>query len=200
VLILDEPTASVDSKTEGLILDALDRLMVGRTTFVVAHRLSTLRDVDSIIVLDRGRVVERGTHDELLASGGLYAQFHAAQRGAHPARLESPGATARRSAARVGHLEAAIPDAGRVDAARLLLADARLLLGECSPESLEELAARRSEGDPEDRVAAALAAYALAACDQALRDEAVDEADGDGAKSLLERVRDLPTRLGGGPS
>ncbi|HKG03036.1 MAG TPA: ABC transporter ATP-binding protein [Conexibacter sp.] len=82
VLILDEPTSSIDSKTEAVILDALARLIRGRTTFVVAHRLSTVRDANLILVVDAGQVVEQGTHAELLARGGLYAELHDAQRGA----------------------------------------------------------------------------------------------------------------------
>jgi len=79
ILILDEPTSSIDSRTEAVILDALERLMVGRTTFLVAHRLSTLRNVSTILVLNQGRLMERGTHDELLALGGLYRQLHDVQ-------------------------------------------------------------------------------------------------------------------------
>jgi len=79
ILILDEPTSSIDSKTEAVILDALDRLMVGRTTFMIAHRLSTIRRADVILVLDHGRLVERGSHQELLRSGGLYKQLHEIQ-------------------------------------------------------------------------------------------------------------------------
>lgn len=79
ILILDEPTSSIDSKTEAVILDSLERLMVGRTSFVIAHRLSTIRDVDKIVVVDQGNIVEQGTHDALLRRDGLYRQLHDAQ-------------------------------------------------------------------------------------------------------------------------
>jgi ATP-binding cassette subfamily B protein/subfamily B ATP-binding cassette protein MsbA len=79
ILILDEPTSSIDSKTEAVILDALDKLMVGRTTFMVAHRLSTIRNADKILVLSAGELVEKGTHDELLERGGLYRQLYEMQ-------------------------------------------------------------------------------------------------------------------------
>ena len=76
ILILDDSTSSVDTQTEKLIQAALDNLMEGRTTFVIAHRLSTVRRADMILVMDKGRVVERGTHDELLKLGGLYTEIH----------------------------------------------------------------------------------------------------------------------------
>ncbi len=75
ILILDEATASVDTATERLIQEALDRLMQNRTSFVIAHRLSTVRHADQILVLERGKITERGIHNELLSAGGLYAEL-----------------------------------------------------------------------------------------------------------------------------
>jgi ABC-type multidrug transport system fused ATPase/permease subunit len=75
-LILDEATASVDTQTEREIQAALERLLLGRTSFVIAHRLSTVRNADQILVLDRGEIVERGTHDELLTLGGTYRRLY----------------------------------------------------------------------------------------------------------------------------
>lgn len=76
ILILDDSTSSVDTQTEKLIQAALDALMEGRTTFVIAHRLSTVRRADMILVMDKGQIVERGAHEELLARGGLYKEIH----------------------------------------------------------------------------------------------------------------------------
>jgi len=79
ILILDEATSSVDTRTEVLIQRAMARLMTGRTTFVIAHRLSTIRDAHTILVMERGSIVEQGTHDELLARGGTYADLYQSQ-------------------------------------------------------------------------------------------------------------------------
>ncbi|MBN1659687.1 MAG: ABC transporter ATP-binding protein [Anaerolineae bacterium] len=86
ILILDDATSSVDTETERLIQAALERLMEGRTSFVIAQRLSTVRAADMILVLDRGRVVARGTHEELLATSGLYAEIY--HRQLRPERVE----------------------------------------------------------------------------------------------------------------
>ena len=79
ILVLDEATSSLDSESEALIQEALKRVMAGRTSIVIAHRLSTILAADQILVIDRGRVLERGTHAELLAQKGLYAQLYKTQ-------------------------------------------------------------------------------------------------------------------------
>ena len=164
ILILDEPTSSIDSKTESVILDALERLMEGRTTFVVAHRLSTIDDADLILVMNNGRVVEHGSHDELLALRGLYAQLHDAQNGARRRR-----AAAAVSADNLSELTRAVVEGretgegisgpalaalaralaardGEQDEAWALLAAAWPLLSEGEPERLRELAAANGSG------------------------------------------------------
>jgi ATP-binding cassette subfamily B multidrug efflux pump len=79
ILILDEATSSVDTRTEVLIQRAMTSLRSGRTSFVIAHRLSTIRDADVILVMEDGQIVEKGSHDELLAAGGAYARLYQAQ-------------------------------------------------------------------------------------------------------------------------
>lgn len=79
MLILDEATSNVDSQTEIVIQDAMNKLVQGRTSFVIAHRLSTVRNADQIVLLRDGHIVERGTHDELLEKGGAYADLYQAQ-------------------------------------------------------------------------------------------------------------------------
>lgn len=93
ILILDEPTSAIDSRTEAVILEALDRLMVGRTSLMIAHRLSTVHHADQMLVLDQGQLVQHGTHEELLTQAGLYRQLHEMQtrhnKRARPGRPES---------------------------------------------------------------------------------------------------------------
>ena len=76
VLILDEATSSIDTRTEQIVQDGMDKLMHGRTTFVIAHRLSTVQNSDCIMVLEQGRIIERGTHDELVRKKGRYYQLY----------------------------------------------------------------------------------------------------------------------------
>jgi ATP-binding cassette subfamily B protein/subfamily B ATP-binding cassette protein MsbA len=137
ILILDEPTSSIDSRTEVVILDALDRLSIGRTTFVIAHRLSTIRHADLILVLDQGQLVERGTHVELLAQDGLYRQLYDVQMGVD---------LIERLSRRVIAVDPAPSAEDRYDDTRALVADvqrslAAALKGTVSPEALSHAAA-----------------------------------------------------------
>ncbi|MBQ5636641.1 MAG: ATP-binding cassette domain-containing protein, partial [Selenomonadales bacterium] len=79
ILILDEATSALDTESEKIVQEALDKLLVGRTSFVIAHRLSTIVRADVIIVMERGVIVERGTHEELLEKGGIYSKLHQMQ-------------------------------------------------------------------------------------------------------------------------
>ena len=76
VMILDEATSSIDTRTEKLVQDGMDKLMKGRTVFVIAHRLSTVQNSDAIMVLDHGHIIERGSHDDLIAQKGVYYQLY----------------------------------------------------------------------------------------------------------------------------
>ena len=79
VLILDEATSSIDTRTESIVQKGMDNLMKGRTSFVIAHRLSTIRDADLILVMKDGDIIEQGNHEELLARGGFYADLYNSQ-------------------------------------------------------------------------------------------------------------------------
>jgi ATP-binding cassette subfamily B protein len=172
ILILDEPTSSIDSKTEAVILDALERLMEGRTTFIVAHRLSTIVDADLILVMNNGSIVEHGRHGELIAAGGLYAELHDAQHGAARRR-----ATAAVSSDGLSELTRAIVERGErggglsgpalaemaramalrddvdQDAVWRLLSAAWPLLADGSPDRLRELAATNGSSGEAGRLA-----------------------------------------------
>ena len=91
ILILDEATSSLDSESEALIQAGLAELMKGRTTFVIAHRLSTIRRADTILVVEGGRIVERGKHEELLARGGRYSDLYTRQYGLEANLFLNPG-------------------------------------------------------------------------------------------------------------
>lgn len=105
ILLLDEPTSFIDSKTEALILEALDRLIAGHTSFMIAHRLSTLRNADLILVLNDGKIIESGTHQELLDYSGLYAQMYAMQAGQVNGRCRP----------KIAHEFAAVPETANGD-------------------------------------------------------------------------------------
>jgi subfamily B ATP-binding cassette protein MsbA len=91
ILILDEATSSMDSESEAMIQAGLNFLMQGRTTFVIAHRLSTIRKADQILVIEEGRIVERGTHEELYAMGGRYFDLYTRQHGLETNLFLAPG-------------------------------------------------------------------------------------------------------------
>jgi subfamily B ATP-binding cassette protein MsbA len=88
ILILDEPTAGLDAASEHAVFDALNRLMKGRTCVIIAHHLATIRHADVILVVQGSEVVEHGTHDDLLAKGGLYAELHRIQTSGDAASTE----------------------------------------------------------------------------------------------------------------
>ena len=79
MLILDEATSSIDTRTELMVQEAFDRMMEGRTSFIVAHRLSTIRKADQILVMKEGKIIEQGNHEELLAKGGFYCELYNSQ-------------------------------------------------------------------------------------------------------------------------
>jgi ABC-type multidrug transport system fused ATPase/permease subunit len=174
LLILDEPTSAIDSKTEGVILDALERLIEGRTTFMVAHRLSTVRDADLIIVVNHGRIAELGSHERLMARDGLYKELHDAQQATGRRR-----ATAAVSADGLAEITTALVEAreegtslsgqplaelakamatraGDDSPAWTLLGAALPVVQEGSADRLRDLAASDDPDDPAARMAAQL--------------------------------------------
>jgi ATP-binding cassette subfamily B protein len=174
ILILDEPTSSIDSMTEAVILDSLDLLSTGRTTFVIAHRLSTIRHADLILVMSDGRIAERGTHEQLLAAGGLYRQLYDVQMQGHASATSRPViAIASAIAASNGQddrllavaevervlasaLGGSIPQAQVARAAAFLVQAVQPLLDEQSPDAGRIRAALRSPNPlREPRIAAA---------------------------------------------
>jgi ATP-binding cassette, subfamily B, bacterial len=160
ILVLDEPTSAIDSKTEGIILDALDELMVGRTTFVIAHRLSTVRHADLIVVVNDGRVVEQGSHAELLLAGGLYAQLWDAQIGRRRSRRllseTDPGYGLDELSTEIARV-AAGNGASQNGAARLIVAAITPLIERADDSALRSLAARQDDDTPPVALAAELA-------------------------------------------
>lgn len=99
ILILDEATSNIDTETESLIQEALEVLKKGRTTFIIAHRLSTIRSADQILVLHHGEIVERGSHEELMALEGRYHRMYQLQLGAGAPQAAEPAAAPAKPAA-----------------------------------------------------------------------------------------------------
>ena len=95
VLLLDEPTASLDADNEALVQQALDRIARDRTVVMIAHRLKTVRNASSVVVVEDGRIAQRGTHDDLLRQGGIYARLWELQTAAHALRFSRAEADAR---------------------------------------------------------------------------------------------------------
>ncbi len=146
ILLLDEATSSLDAESEKLVQEALDRLMVGRTCVVVAHRLSTIRNADIIAVVQGGKIVEKGSHDELLAKDGVYKRFGARQFGivGLAETLHEDAQEAAASAAVTGPFSAVealrVVAKSRADDQEMMDAVQQLAVMEAEPEGLAEIA------------------------------------------------------------
>jgi ATP-binding cassette, subfamily B, bacterial len=160
ILVLDEPTSSIDSKTEAVILEALEALMEGRTTFMIAHRLSTIRNADRILVVDGGRVVQQGTHDELMAEPGLYRVMYEVQLGQRQRRQRAALAMIAADGDGEGEQLDESDDALAV-ATWMLLAGLGATVREGRDDALDALAARQDDPDRAVQIAAALAGALL---------------------------------------
>ena len=195
ILVLDEPTSSIDSRTESVILSALDRLSQGRTTFMIAHRLSTVRNADLILVIDEGRLVEVGTHEELLEQEGLYQELYEIQSRHHQGVF---GETETDDEDDDEDEEPARAEERRDDlatAATLALVGAVLAsVRDHSKEPLEALARQRLDPDSDLQLAGRLAAALLS--DIALGREPVDLEEGTlGSGELVDLAQYAAERL-----
>jgi ATP-binding cassette, subfamily B, bacterial len=160
ILVLDEPTSAIDSKTEAVILEALERLMQGRTTFMIAHRLSTIHNADKILVLEHGRVIDVGSHGELIERGGVYRHMYEVQIGQRKRRQAAALALVGDEAESHGDGSATAIEATEeslATAAWALLGAVSTMMREGRSDALARLAAQRDDADRATRLAGTLA-------------------------------------------
>lgn len=197
ILILDEPTSSIDSRTEEVILSAIDRLSQGRTTFMIAHRLSTIRNADLILVIDEGRLVESGTHEELLEQEGLYQELYEIQSRHHrgvfgetDADEESDDLDDEEDSVRAEERRDDAATAATLALVGAVLASVR----DRSKEPLEALSRQRLDPDSDLQLAGRLAATLLS--DIALGREPIDLEEGPlGTGELVDLAQYAAERL-----
>ncbi len=196
ILVLDEPTSSIDSRTEAVILSALDKLSSGRTTFMIAHRLSTVRNADLILVIDEGRLVESGTHEELLEQEGLYQELYEIQSKHHQGVFGETDADDEDDDSDEDEPERTEERQNdQATAATLALVGAVLAsVRDQSKEPLEALSRQRLDPDSDLQLAGRLAAALLS--DIALGREPVDIEDGTlGSGELVDLAQYAAERL-----